>query len=420
MNASLSPAARRRGRVLAVGVAGAILMAALADAASNSERPPGATVGELLALTRSLNPELAAAALESEAALAKVEPAGALDDPMLNLMRDQSFRETVYSVSQDFPLWGKRELRTGVAEANAQAARGRERAVARELEERVKVTFAQYYQAHNALRVINDVHALLHAVAGTARARYAQGLATQSDAIRADLEQTRLDPEQSAIERDERTAKAKINALIARTADAPLADPQALRKLPPAASLSLPELAARARDENPEIASMRAEITSAEGERKLVDRSWYPDVTATLGGSHLPDNSQRVVAGVGIKIPLQWGVRDAEARAATAKKAAAQARLEGMVLKIGSELEAALAALHQTERTADLLRTSLSQQTEAAYRSSLTSYELGRGDLTAVLDAAHQQLAVRLELLRVEADAQTAVAAIERLVGGDL
>ena len=37
-----------------------------------------------------------------------------------------------------------------------------------------------------------------------------------------------------------------------------------------------------------------------------------------------------------------------------------------------------------------------------------------------LLGTAHQQLEIRLELLRVETEAQTALAAVERLIGGDL
>ncbi len=422
MSPSISGAKEQRtARRAMVGIAVAFLFAPMSlQAGTAPSSVPGATVDELLALVQRFNPDLAAAALESEAEVAKIGSAGALDDPMVNLTRDQGFRQTVLSVSQDFPLWGKRELRTHVAESNAQVVKGREGNVARELEERVKVAFAQYYQAHNALRVTHDIHLLLHAVSGTARARYAQGLASQSDAIRAELEQTRLDPELSVIERDEQMAKAKINALIAHPADASLAEPVVLRKVPAAAALPLDGLMARARDGNSELAAMRAEIATAEGERKLVDKSWYPDVTVTLGGSDLPNMSPRVVAGIGIKVPLQWGLRDAQAHAASAKKGAAQARLDGALLKIESELESGLATLRQTERTVDLLKNTLSQQSVAAYRSSLASYEVGRGDLTSVIEAAHQQLTIRIDLLKTQTEAQAALAAIERLVGGDL
>src|SRR5260370_41033325 len=106
--------------------------------------------------------------------------------------------------------------------------------------------------------------------------------------------QDRLGPELSARGRDEEMAKAKINALIGRSANAPLATPQVLRRLPSAASLKLDALIARSRGGNPIVAMALAEIAAAEGERTLVDKSWYPDVTLTLGANDL--------AGIGARV----------------------------------------------------------------------------------------------------------------------
>jgi outer membrane protein, heavy metal efflux system len=403
---------------LAAGAVAAALLS-LAEPGWSAEPAPGATVDDLLARVRKFNPELAAAALDREAAVAKIYPAGALDDPMVNLSRDQGFRQTLFTASQEFPLWGKRDLRRGVAEANAAASAGREVSVTAELVEQTKVVFSQYYQSDQAIRVTREIRALLQTVAESVRARYAQGLGSQSDAIRADLERTRLEPELAAIERDEEAAKAKINALVGRPAAAALAPPRELRKLPPAASLKLEALMARARTGNPMLMTARSEIAAAEGERRLVDKSWYPDVTLTLGGDDLAGIGTRVTGGVGIKVPLQWGVREAQAREATAKKGAAELRLEAASLKIESELQSALASLARAQRTGDLLDHGLSQQSEAAYRSALASYQQGRGDLTSVLDAARRRLEVRIETLQVGTEAQTAFAAIERLVGDE-
>jgi outer membrane protein TolC len=403
---------------LAAGIATGILLLST-EPGSSAEPTPGATVDDLLARVRKFNPELAAAALDREAAVAKIYPAGALDNPMVSLSRDQAFRQTLFTASQDFPLWGKRDLRRGVAEANAAASAGRESSVTAELEEQTKVVFSQYYQADQALRVTREIHSLHRTVADSVRARYAQGLGSQSDAIRAELERTRIEPELSALERDEEAAKAKINALIGRPADTKLAPPRELRKLPPAASLKLDALMARARSSNPMLATVRSEIEAAEGERRLVDKSSYPDVTLTLGGDDLAGVGTRVTGSIGIKVPLQWGVREAQAREATAKKGAAQLRLEAANLKIESELQSALASLARAQRTGDLLEHGLGQQSEAAYRSALASYQQGRGDLTAVLDASRRRLEVRIETLQVGTEAQTAFAAIERLTGGE-
>jgi len=388
--------------------------------ANNPADLPGATVDDLLIRVRNFNPELAAAALDREAAVAKIYPAGALDDPMLNLSRDQGFRQTLLTVSQDFPLWGKRELRRDVAQANADAARDREGSVTSQLQEEVKTVFAQYYQAEQSIRVTREIRAVLADVVRATRDRYAQGVGTQSDAIRAELELTRIDPIISGLERDEQSAKAKLNTLIGRSADAPLAPPKALRRVPPPSTLMFKALVARAREANPTLATARAEIAGAEGERELVDKSWYPDVTVTAGVDDLPDMSPRAMVGIGIKVPLQWGVREAQARGATAKKGAAQLRLDAATLKIGSELQSALAALAQAQHDQEVLDHALKPQSEAAYGSALLSYQQGQGDLTAVLEAARQRLQIGIDLLQIRTEAQTALATIERLIGGDL
>ncbi len=409
-------------RTLTIGVAFAVLTAAVPSRAESPAggAPPGATIEDLLALVEKFNPDLAAAALESEAAAARIVPAGALEDPMLDVSRNEAMRLTMFTVSQRFPLWGKRDLRAGVAAANADAAKGRESDVAKRLEERLKAVFAQYYESAEAIRVTKEIRDLLGTVAGTARTRYAQGLVNQADAIRADLEQSRLDTDLAALERAETTVKARINALTGRPATAPLAQPRQLPKVPAVESLSLDRLVARARDGNPLVAATKAEIAGADGARTLVDKSYYPDVTVTLGGGDPMDRSTQVVAGVGVEIPLQWGVREAQARESNATKAAAEKRLDAQILEIQSEIESAIAALRESERTGDLLTTTLMPQSEAAYHSALASYQLGRGDLTSILDATRRLFEIELDLLRVGTEGQTALAAIERQIGGAL
>ncbi len=410
---------RRLGRTLALSVAAATLIAAdMSHAESLSGPTPGATVDELLAIVKGFNPELAEAALASEAALARVVPAGALEDPVVEVRRDQGFRQTMFTVSQNFPLWGKRDIRANIAKANADAAKGRQGDVGRRLDERLKVVFAQYYEVDRAIGVTKEIRILLRTLAATARDRYARGLVIQADAIRAAVEESRLDSQLAALDKDETSAKAQINALIAHPASAELSLPTRLRDIPSADSLSLDELITKARNSNPLLAATTAEISAAEGERKLVDKSWYPDVTVTVGGTDMPQASPQVVAGVGFFVPLQWGVRDALAQATGATKSSIQYRLNAELLSIQSELRSSLAVLGQTEFTRDLLKNTLGPESEAAYRSALSSYQLGRGDLTSVLDAVRRVLEIKIERLRIETDAQAAWAAIERLAGG--
>ena len=122
----------------------------------------------------------------------------------------------------------------------------------------------------------------------------------------------------------------------------------------------------------------------------------------------------------GLRVPLQWGLRRAQAREASARLGAARARQDGALLGLRGDLEAALATLEAARRTEALLTSELAPQATAAYRSALTAYQLGRGDLAPVLEAAHQSQGVRLDLLAVQEREQTALAELERLVGGEL
>src|SRR5215510_16277346 len=89
---------------------------------------PGATLDEVLAIARRLSPDLAARALDTEAAQARVEIAGSLADPTLRITSDEIDRTSgprqnkmLFTVEPEFPLWGKRDLKRD--QAGAEVAR---------------------------------------------------------------------------------------------------------------------------------------------------------------------------------------------------------------------------------------------------------------------------------------------------------
>src|SRR5829696_3598555 len=151
---------------------------------------PGTTVESVLALGRQLSPDLRAMALERDAAAARADAAGRLDDPTFRAMSDEVDRasgprinKTYLTVEQEFPLWGKLDLKRSAALAAVDAARGRELAATAELDEKIKVAFARYYAASQALRVNRDVAQVAASMAKVAKERYAQNLGPQTDAI---------------------------------------------------------------------------------------------------------------------------------------------------------------------------------------------------------------------------------------------
>src|SRR5260370_21399365 len=140
-----------------VGIVGALALTMPAAAAPKTSLP-GATVTELIALARQLSPELAAAALTAEAATARITSAGALPDPSFRVSADNLDQRnismngttTTYRLMQEFPLWGKLDLKQEMATFEATAARYRRQGAEFELLARVKSVFAPRYATYQA------------------------------------------------------------------------------------------------------------------------------------------------------------------------------------------------------------------------------------------------------------------------------
>src|SRR5947207_687793 len=230
------------------------IIAALAAASPGSAQgigTPGTTVESVLALGRRLSPELRAVALDTEAAAARADAAGRLDDPTFRAMSDEVDRtggprinKTYLSVEQEFPLWGKLELRHSAALAAVDAAPGRARAA------------------------------------------------------------------------------------------------------------------------NPRLFSGAAEVRSAESERRLAEKAWYPNVTLGAGAIQRDNGPAGYTASLALKIPLQWGAKEAGVREAVAKHGAAQQRLAQIEAEIAGHLGQSLGARVAGKRVGQLTRKRLIPQLE--------------------------------------------------------
>jgi outer membrane protein, heavy metal efflux system len=424
---SRSPPAPRATSTLALLAILLLTKSAVAEAPI-SFVAPGATLEEVLAIARRLSPELAARALDTEAAQARVTIAGSLADPTLRITSDEIDRTSgprqnkmLYTVEQEFPLWGKLGLRRDHASAEVARTRADARTTETELIEKVKVAFAQYYQTDEAIRTTEDLHRVVHDMARVARDRYAQGRGAQQEVYKAEVETTRLSTEIVRLEVKRRGAVARLNALLARPIDAPLARPAKLRALPSDAALAPAALMERARAANPSLAGRDAQIAAATAGKQLADRNWYPDVMFKAGAIDRTGNGPNgYLAEIGLRVPLQWGLHEAQQREAAAQVGAAQARRQALELQIQSELGEFAADLAGSRKTSDLIRTQLLPQSQALLRSGVASYGLGRAELVDVLRAEHDLANLRIELLSVEFDQQRQLAAIERLIGVDL
>ncbi len=396
---------------------------------------PGAGVEELLDLAQQNNPELAAMRLEAGAAAERIYPAGALPDPMLRAelmditnagtnaspsLLPSRVGSTRYSATQAVPFWGKRDLKREMAEAEARQAQGRVSLTWTELSARIKTDFAQYYLLSRSGKLTQEILGLLISLERIAQARYATGLAAQQDVIRAQVELTGLRSELVMLEAERHQAMARLNTLLRRAPDAPLAEPQRLRPLPDSARLHYAALADRLRAKNPQLFTIDAQVMAAEKSRELTFKNRYPDFIFGLSPTQVGRQITEWGLMVELNIPLQQQTRRAQEREAETMLTAARSRKEAALNQLLGDLAENVSGLDAARRVEMLTGTSLLPQVEATFQAALSGYQTGKVDFATLLDAQRQILKAKLDVLNAQAEAQVRLAEIEKLLGEGL
>ena len=413
----------------------AAILLALPLLAGAQQAMLGADLASLLSYARQNNPELAAMQHEAAAAALRVEPAGALPDPVLRVelenfnnygnnaspsLLPSKVGQTKYTLMQQLPAWGKRDLRRNAAEADARQAQARASVLWAEQAARIRTAYAQYFLASRNERITREILDLVARMEQVAQTRYASGLAPQQDAIRAQLEQTAMRSELIAAANDKRQVQARLNALLGRAATAALAEPEGLPSLSAVVALPTAELAARARAANPLVLAEAARLQAAQSTRNLTLRNRYPDFNVGITPTQMGSRVTEWMLMVELNIPLQQSTRRSQEREAAAMVEAARSRAEAAANQAAADLEEQLSGLEAARRGEDLIRTRQLPQAELSLQSALAGYETGKVDFTSLLEAQRQIRRARLDLLKAQTEAQMRAAEIERTLGETL
>ena len=372
--------------------------------------------------------------LEAQAAGERVTPAGALPDPKLRTelmditrMGEQNpsilpgnVGSTRYTLMQDVPWFGKRDLKRKIAEFEVQTSDGKALTTWSELVAKIKATQAQRYYLRGNEKLTQEILALMQQLEKISQVRYAGGLAAQQDVIRAQVEQTNMRNELVALESERTQADVRMNTLLARPATAPLAAAEELRPVPTSAQLDYEKLAQRVRSRNPQLFTEEARIQAAENNRELTYKNRYPDFTFGIAPTQYQGAVKQWDLMVEINIPLQQASRRAQEREAETMLSAAQSRKDALANQVLSELAENLAAIEAAQRSAALASSSLQPQAELSFNSALAGYENGKLDFATLLDAQRQIHQARQNQIKAQYEAQMRLAEIEKLIGEEL
>lgn len=406
-------------RLAAFGATVAVLW--LSPAAAADQPLPGATVESVVAIAKRLNPTVAAAALDFDAAVHKIGTAGVLADPTLVLEAWDVNRLGVgqrrFGIEQEIKLWGKYGLERSIAQADADAAKFQGRATVTELIAQVIAAHGEYNAAYEAVAISLDIKRRYDEMLGLLRSRYGTTSVDQQDVIRAEVEAATAEGDLVRRQGELKSAGARLNALIGRPSLAPLAAPTGFRAVK---AISLAQAQALARSANPMLALAGAQTNSAAQTKSLTDLNYYPDVT--LGAKYVqrPFVEDTGEFMLGVKLPLHYEVKDAEQRAAGARLGAAQARAEALRLRVDGQIADAWFGVEALRKVVQIYLSRQLPPARSSVDNTRNGFQAGSSDLSSVFESERRLRTVQLDLLKLKVELQTKYAEMERLAGGPL
>ena len=231
------------------------------------------------------NAELQAARREVEAARHRIAPSAALEDPMLeagvvNLpAQSLSFsREDMtmkmIGVTQRLPYPGKRDLRRGVAEKEAQAGEDNLHELENKVRRDVKAAYFDLALVDESQRLAQENLAVLDQLSSIAESRYRVGQASQSDVLKAQTQRARMQEEVLKLGRERPMLEAELDRALGRAA-AGAVRPQPLKL--DERSLDLEQLRAAARANRPQLLAQQTMIERSLKALEVARKDYYPD-----------------------------------------------------------------------------------------------------------------------------------------------
>ena len=365
------------------------------------------------------NAGLDAAEAAAEAAAYRIEPAGALDDPMLNVGTAPRSSEQTVAVSQRLPWPGTLKAREAAARYEATAAAysvGVERLI---LASSAKSAFAEWYFAARGLEINRQIQVLVEELIATAETRYAAGRALQQDVLQAEVELGELEIQELDLIREQAAALARINGLLNRPPDAPLPPAGSIPiDIPPLESEALASLALH---RHPELKRLDAEIAAANSRVTMARKAFFPDFEIRAGYDEMwPDPDMRPMLGVAINVPIDRGKRQAELGRAQAERRRAESTSSNERAQLLADVARAAAEVVEAVETIELYEERLVPLATEYLQAAIADYRSGTGAFLNVIAAEQRRFTIELALERTRADYLRRVADLELLTGGPL
>ncbi len=380
------------------------------------------------------NPELRAGYLNYRAALEKSPQVSALPDPELGFMYFISPIETRLgpqnariSVTQMFPWFGTLSSRNDAAIAQAKAAFESFREQRNRLFYRMEQLWGELYEIRKAIEVANENLLIVNTLVEVSLRRYENGLVSQVDVLRAQIEQEDILTQIALLEDNRGVLRTRFNELRNTDPEAPINMPDTL--LLRAAELTDEELMQRITLQNPELERLRYAREANQARLSVARKNGAPsfglglDYIATGERddvASLTDNGKdAIIARASVKIPLFRKKYNAQVREAQLMVESTGESIQSRENKLNTELEAALRDRNDAQRRFELYDLKQIQRVQQAINILMEAYSADNTQFEEILRLQRKLYDYQLKRIQARADRFKAQQYIEYLTGAN-
>lgn len=398
------------------------------SAADDGELARTARLETIARLALSRNPDIAEADARARASAAHTQAAARLPDLQLKYEQwgvplahpaalDQA-NTVMLGVRQTFPAWGTRDARRRAAAEQAGGAADAARGQRQDVLSQVRRAYVAYCRADQELRLHLEHAGLTSRIVELAKVNQRTGHGSLQDVLRLELELTRVHVDVAALEREQRSSRALLNALMDRAPEAPLGPPE---NLTAGAENDVAALEKSLEARRPEIDRAARAVRRSQALLDGVRReARFPELMVGADYWYMPafpDFHQAYGAMVAINLPWLSGGRRDEEREAEETLSADRHALESARNTVRYQLRDAVARVESAKQTFTIVDQNLLAQAQRSLEAAQAEYAAGRGDAAGILDALRSQLEVRLQRVRALAELASSQADLDRAAG---
>ncbi len=385
------------------------------------------TLDDALDRARRENPDLQSWTHRADEAKTRIDMAGVLPDPKAQFTYFGESVETrtgpqqaIYSFSQSIPWLAKLRTLKALAAHDAEAVAQLHQEAQQRLAEAVVESYSETAYLQEAIRTtqanlrwIEDTRSIID--------EQVRGGAPLNALLRLEVEMERTRDQLDQLTQAQFTQRTRLAALIG-TEESSLGElaeiPNSQFQLPP-----IQELHEALLTKNPELLALKRRIHSADAKVKLSRLERYPDFTFGINYIQVGDEGAPFRdAGrdpwnitVAVNLPIWEGKNRAAIQSAVSAERSAEEIYRNRLLQLKAELSATLARHTDSLRRMQRYRETLIPLAEQALENSQAAYESGQVSVLEVIDSERALLDLRLSHQRALANAQQAVARIQRL-----